>query len=45
MLSQGCMKKSVDLLKMVDVDLEDVNTYKITTKFYKDKIEELKSLI
>ena len=45
MLSQGCMKKSVDLLKMVDVDLEDVYTYKITTKFYKDKIEELKSLI
>ena len=45
MLSQGCMKKSVDLLKMVDVDLEDVHTYKITTKFYKDKIEELKSLI
>ena len=39
------MKNSVFLLKMVDVDLEDVHTYKITTKFYKDKIEELKSLI
>ena len=45
MLKQGCSKKSIELLKMVDVDLEDVHTYKITTKFYKDKIEELKSLI
>lgn len=45
MLSQGCMKKSVELLKMVDVDLEDSNTYKIITQFYKDKISELKDLI
>lgn len=45
MLSQGCTKKSVELLKMVDVDLEDSNTYSIMTQFYKDKIEELKSLI
>ena len=28
MLKQGCTKKSVELLKMVDVDLEDVATYK-----------------
>ena len=28
MLKQGCTKKAVDLLKMVDVDLEDINTYK-----------------
>ena len=45
MLSQGCTKKSVELLKMVDVDLEDSNTYSIMTQFYKDKIDELKSLI
>ena len=45
MLSQGCTKKSVDLLKMVDVDLENPNTYKVITDFYKNKIEELKGLI
>ena len=45
MLSQGCTQKSVELLKMVDVDLEDSNTYSIMTQFYKDKIDELKSLI
>ena len=45
MLSQGCTKKSVDLLKMVDVDLENPDTYKIITDFYKNKIEELKGLI
>ncbi len=45
MLSQGCTKKSVDLLKMVDVDLENPNTYKVITDFYKSKIEELKGLI
>ena len=45
MLSQGCTKKSVDLLKMVDVDLESPNTYKVITDFYKNKIEELKGLI
>ena len=45
MLSQGCTKKSVELLKMVDVDLEDSNTYKVMTEFYKDKIDELKKLL
>ena len=45
MLSQGCTKKPVDLLKMVDVDLESPNTYKVITDFYKNKIEELKGLI
>ena len=45
MLSQGCAKKSVDLLKMVDVDLENPQTYELTTQFYKDKIDELKTLI
>ena len=45
MLSQGCTKKSVELLKMVDVDLENPATYKSTTDFYKNKIEELEKLI
>ena len=45
MLSQGCSKKSVELLKMVDVDLENIETYKMTAQFYKQKIDELKSLI
>lgn len=45
MLKQGCSKKSIDLLKMVDVDLEDKNTYKDTIKFYEEKIEELKKII
>ena len=45
MLSQGCTKKSVDLLKMVDVDLENPNTYKVITDFYKSKIEDLKGLV
>ena len=45
MLKQGCTKKSVELLKMVDVDLEDINTYKGAIDFYKDLINELKSLV
>ena len=45
MLKQGCSKKSIDLLKMVDVDLESKDTYKTTIKFYTEKINELKELI
>ena len=45
MLKQGCRKKSVDLLKMVDVNLEDKNTYISAINFYKELIEELKSII
>ena len=45
MLSQGCTQKSIDLLKMVDVDLEDIHTYEVIVQFYKNKIEELKSLL
>lgn len=44
MLKQGCSKKSIDLLKMVDVDLESKETYNATIKFYEEKIEELKKL-
>ena len=45
MLKQGCSKKSIDLLKMVGVDLESKETYEKTIEFYKQKIEELKQLI
>ena len=45
MLKQGCSKKSIDLLKMVDVNLEDKETYKFTVEFYKQKIKELEELL
>ena len=45
MLSQGCTKKSIELLKMVDVDLENINTYRTVSQYYKNKISELESLI
>ena len=45
MLKQGCTKKAVELLKMVDVDLEDINTYKGAIDFYRELTEELKELI
>ncbi len=45
MLKQGRSKKSIDLLKMVDVDLEDTIVYQNAMDFYKNKIEELKELI
>ena len=45
MLKQGCSKKSIDLLKMVDVDLESKDTYKDTIEFYNKKINELKELL
>lgn len=45
MLKQGCKMKSIDLLKSVDVDLEDKSTYDITIQFYNDKMKELENLI
>ena len=45
MLKQGCTKKAVELLKMVDVDLEDINTYKGAINFYRELTKELKKLI
>lgn len=45
MLKQGCTKKSIDLLKMVDVDLENESTYERAIDFYEENIEELKKLI
>ena len=45
MLSMGATKKSVDLLKMVDVDLENPLTYRETAEFFNNKIEKLKKII
>mgnify|MGYP004514931263 CR=1 FL=1 len=45
MLKQGCSKKSIDLLKMVNVDLESKDTYKSAIEFYNQKIKELKELL
>ncbi len=45
MLKQGCSKKSIELLKMVDVDLESKETYKNTIDFYKEKVKQLEDLL
>lgn len=42
MLKQGCTKKSVELLKMVDVDLEDTKTYENAINWMKNLAEKLK---
>lgn len=45
MLKQGCSKKSIELLKMVDVDLEEKQVYIDAINFYHKKMDELKELI
>ena len=45
MLKQGCSKKSIELLKMVDIDLEKEDVYKSAIDFYNEKIKELEKLI
>lgn len=45
MLKQGCSKKSIELLKMVDVDLESQEVYQSAIDFYQEKMEELEKLI
>ncbi|MCI8641268.1 MAG: oligoendopeptidase F [Clostridia bacterium] len=45
MLKQGCSQKSIELLKMVNVDLENKDTYKTTVNYYKDKMKILKEII
>ena len=45
MLKQGCTKKCVDLLKIVDVDLEDISTYKGAIDFFKENVEKLENLM
>ena len=44
MLKLGCTKKSLELLKLVDVDLENIETYEVVKNYYNNKIEELKKL-
>ncbi len=44
MLKQGCTKKSIELLKMVDVDLETEEPYKITIQYFKEKIQQLEKI-
>ena len=44
-LKQGRSKKSIDLLKMVDVDLETKEVYEEAINFYNEKIKELEELI
>ena len=45
MLKQGRTKKSVDLLKMVDVDLESKEPYQAAFEFYKENIDKLEEII
>ena len=45
MLSRGGSLDSLDLLKLVDVDLEKEKTYEIAFNFFKEKLEELKKLL
>lgn len=45
MLKQGQTKKSVDLLKMVEVDLESKEPYQKAFEYYKENIDELEKII
>ena len=45
MLKQGCSKKSIELLKMVEVDLESNAPYDEAIQFYEEKMRELEKLI
>lgn len=45
MLKQGCSKKSIELLKMVDIDLESPETYENTIKYYEEKLKELEKIL
>ena len=45
MLKQGCSKKSIDLLKMVEVDLESTKPYEEAFEFFEKNLEELEKLI
>ncbi len=45
MLSLGGSKDSLTLLKMVDVDLEKEETYRVAFKYFEDKLNELENLV
>ena len=44
MLKQGRTKSSIDLLKMVDVDLESTKPYEDAIDFFEEKMNELENL-
>ena len=45
MLSLGRTKDSIELLKMVDIDLENPETYRLAFKYYEDSLNKLKELL
>ena len=45
MLSKGGSMGSLELLKLVDVDLEKEETYEIAFQYFKKNLEELKKLL
>ncbi len=45
MLSKGDSEDSLSLLKSVEVDLENPNTYEIAFEYFKKNLDELKNLI
>ena len=45
MLSLGGSKGSLELLRMVDVDLEKEDTYEIAFNYFRKNLEELNKLI
>ena len=45
MLKQGRSKSSIELLKMVDVDLENEETYKDAFRYYEDLLKNFKELL
>lgn len=45
MLSKGASEDSLSLLKSVEVDLENPNTYEIAFEYFKKNLDELKNLI
>ena len=45
MLSKGGSMGSLDLLKLVDVDLEKEETYEIAFEYFRKNLEELKNII
>ena len=45
MLSEGGKEGSLELLKSVDVDLENEETYELAFKYFEKNLEELKKLI
>ena len=45
MLKQGGAKSSIELLKMVDVDLENKETYNLAFKYFEEKLNNLEEIV